>query len=61
VKASLACIAAEHVYFVGREHFEVVNFNRTAVWAGEAEARNIREFVKVHRHLAFTEKARETG
>jgi hypothetical protein len=61
VKASLACIAAKHVHLIGREHLEVVNFDRAAVRAGKAEARSFRGFVKVHRHLAFTEKARDTG
>lgn len=61
VKASLACIAADRMNFVMREHFEIVNFGCAAVWAGEVEAGNFRGFVKVHRHLAFTENTRETG
>ena len=61
MEASLAGVAAERVYFVGSENLEVVNLDRTAVRAGVAEARKFRGFVKVHRHLAFTEKTRGTG
>jgi len=61
VEASLAGIAADHVHFVEREHFKVVDFDRAAVRAGKAEARSFRRFVKVHGYLAFTNNARDTG
>ena len=61
VKASPACIAADQVHFALHEHFKFVNFGRATVWAVEVEAGCFRGFVKVHRHLALTEKAHESG
>lgn len=61
MKASLACLAGKRVHLIGREHLEVVNFDRAAVRAGKAEARSFRGFVKVHKHLAFTKKETRHG